>query len=145
MAAPVLLPYANLATKRAPHSGPLWCRRTGLAARSSLWHASHPAAPPEAAAGRRCEGDGDGRERPSAPPRRGHVVDPEIRRRWYDAERPAWPAPITTASYTCTVVQQRTGTGYADPRTGRVGSDGGQRLSVASSSSRASLCGLRIA
>ena len=27
----------------------------------------------------------------------------------------------------------------------RVGSDGGQRLSVASSSSRASLCGLRIA
>ena len=60
------------------------------------------------------------------------------RRRWYDADRPAWPAPITTASYTCTVVQQRTGTG-------RVGSDGGQRLSVASSSSRASLCGLRIA
>jgi hypothetical protein len=43
------------------------------------------------------------------------------------------------------VVQQRTGTGYAAPRTGRVGSDGGQRLSVASSSSRASLCGLRIA
>jgi hypothetical protein len=64
------------------------------------------------------------------------------RRRWYDADR---PAPITTASYTCTVVQQRTGTGYAAPRTGRVGSDGGQRLSVASSSSRASLCGLRIA
>jgi hypothetical protein len=31
------------------------------------------------------------------------------------------------------------------PRTGRVGSDGTQRLSVASSSSRASLCGLRIA
>jgi hypothetical protein len=30
------------------------------------------------------------------------------RRRWYDADRPAWPAPITTASYTCTVVQQRT-------------------------------------
>jgi hypothetical protein len=67
------------------------------------------------------------------------------RRRWYDADRPAWPAPITTASYTCTVVQQRTGTGYAAPRTGRVGSDGGQRLIVASSSSRASLCGLRIA
>jgi hypothetical protein len=55
------------------------------------------------------------------------------------------PAPITTASYTCTVVQQRTGTGYAAPRTGRIGSDGPQRLSVASSSSRASLCGLRIA
>ena len=32
-----------------------------------------------------------------------------------------------------------------NPRTGRVGSDGGQRLSVASSSNRASLCGLRIA
>jgi hypothetical protein len=31
-----------------------------------------------------------------------------------------------------------------DSRTGRVGSDGGQRLSVVSSSSRASLCGLRI-
>ena len=68
------------------------------------------------------------------------------RRRWYDADRPAsGPAPITTTSYTCTVVRQRTGTGYADPRTGRVGSDGAQRLSVASSSSRASLCGLRIA
>ena len=67
------------------------------------------------------------------------------RRRWYDADRPAWPAPITTASYTCTVVQQRTGPGYAAPRTGRVGSDGGQRLSVASSSIPASLCGLRIA
>jgi hypothetical protein len=53
--------------------------------------------------------------------------------RWYHADR---PAPITTASYTRTVVQQRTG---------RVGSDGPQRLSVASSSSRASLCGLRIA
>jgi hypothetical protein len=66
------------------------------------------------------------------------------RRRWYDADRPAWPTPITTASYTCTVVQQRTGTGYA-ARTGRVDSDGAQRLSVASSSSRASLCGLRIA
>ena len=38
----------------------------------------------------------------------------------------------------------QTGTGYA-ARTGRVGSDGAQRLSVASSSSRASLCGLRIA
>ena len=38
------------------------------------------------------------------------------RRRWYDADRPAWPAPIITASYTsCTVVQQRTGTGYAAP------------------------------
>src|SRR5215210_4289180 len=59
-----------------------------------------------------------------------------LRRRWYDADGPACPAPSTTASYTCTVVQQRTG---------RVGSDGGQRLSVASSSSRASLCGLRIA
>ena len=67
------------------------------------------------------------------------------RRRWYDADRPAWRAPITTASYACTVVQRRTGTGYAAPQTGRVGSDGGQRLSVASSSSRASLCGLRIA
>ena len=67
------------------------------------------------------------------------------RRRWYDADRPALPAPITAVSYACTVVQQRTGTGYAAPRTGRVGSDGGQRLSVASSSSRASLCGLRIA
>ena len=67
------------------------------------------------------------------------------RRRWYDADRLAWPAPITTASYTCTVVQQRTGTGYGAPRTGRVGSDGPQRLSVASSSSPASLCGLRIA
>jgi hypothetical protein len=67
------------------------------------------------------------------------------RRRWYDADRPAWPAPITTVSYACTVVQQRTGTEYATLRTGRVGSDGGQRLSVASSSSRASLCGLRIA
>ena len=44
-----------------------------------------------------------------------------------------------------TVVQQRIGTGYAAPRTGRVGSEGSQRLSVASSSSRASLCGLRIA
>jgi hypothetical protein len=70
------------------------------------------------------------------------VVDPEpaqvVRRRKVRL------APITTASYTCTVVQQRTGTGYA-ARTGRVGSDGGQRLSVASSSSRASLCGLRIA
>jgi hypothetical protein len=53
-------------------------------------------------------------ERPSAP-RRGHLVDPEIRRRCYDADRPAWPAPIITASYTCTVVQQRTGTGYAAP------------------------------
>ena len=39
----------------------------------------------------------------------------------------------------------QTGTGYAAPRTGRIGSDGAQRLSVASSSSRASLCGLRIA
>ena len=67
------------------------------------------------------------------------------RRRWYDADRPARPAPSTTESYTSTVVQQRTGTGYADPRTGRVGSHGAQRLSVASSSSRASLCGLRIA
>jgi hypothetical protein len=64
------------------------------------------------------------------------------RRRWYDADR---SVPITTASYTCTAVQQRTGTGYTAPRTGRVGNDGGQRLSVASSSSRASLCGLRIA
>jgi hypothetical protein len=27
------------------------------------------------------------------------------RRRWYDADRLAWPAPITTASYACTVVQ----------------------------------------
>jgi hypothetical protein len=44
--------------------------------------------------------------------------------RWYGADRPACPAPITTASYTCTVVQRRTGTGYAAPRTGRVGSDG---------------------
>ena len=43
------------------------------------------------------------------------------------------PPPL---SYTCTVVQQRTG---------RVASDGAQRLSVASSSSRVSLCGLRIA
>ena len=67
------------------------------------------------------------------------------RRRWYDADRPAWPAPITTASYACTVVQQRTGTGYAAPRTGQLGSDGPQRLSVASSSSWRSLCGLRIA
>ncbi len=67
------------------------------------------------------------------------------RHRWYDAERPAWPAPSTTASYTCTVVQQRTGTRYAALRTGQVGSDSDQRLSVASSSSRASLCGLRIA
>ena len=31
------------------------------------------------------------------------------------AEDAAWPAPIATASYTCTVVQQRTGTGYAAP------------------------------
>ncbi len=52
---------------------------------------------------------------------------------------------FTTASCACTVVQQRPATGYAAPRTGRVASDGGQRLSVASSSSRASLCGLRIA
>jgi hypothetical protein len=37
------------------------------------------------------------------------------------------------------------GTEYAAPRTGRVRSDGPQRLSVAASSSRASLCGLRIA
>jgi hypothetical protein len=27
------------------------------------------------------------------------------RRRWYVADRPTWPAAITTASYTCTVVQ----------------------------------------
>ena len=72
------------------------------------------------------------------------MVDPK-RHRWYDADMPAWPTLITTASYMCTVVQQRTGTGYAAPRTNRLGSDGGQRLSVASSSSRASLCGLRIA
>src|SRR5215211_8023802 len=39
----------------------------------------------------------------------------------------------------------QTGTGYAAPRTGRIGSDDAQRLIVASSSSRASLCGLRIA
>ncbi len=52
-------------------------------------------------------------ERPSAP-RRGHVVDPSPRR-WYDADRPAWSAPIATASYACTVVQQRTSTGYAAP------------------------------
>ena len=39
----------------------------------------------------------------------------------------------------------QTGTGYAAPQTGRIGSDGAQRLSVASSSSLASLCGLRIA
>src|SRR5918997_1912234 len=37
------------------------------------------------------------------------------RRRWHYADRPAWPAPITTASYTCPVVQQRTGTGCAAP------------------------------
>ena len=67
------------------------------------------------------------------------------RRRWYDADRPAWPAPISTASQTYTMVQQRAPTGYGTPRTGRIGSDGSQRLSVASSSSRASLCGLRIA
>jgi hypothetical protein len=59
-----------------------------------------------------------------------------IRRRWYDADRPAWPAPITTAVHVHEMVQQRTS---------RVGSDAPQRLSVASSSSRASLCGLRIA
>ena len=47
------------------------------------------------------------------------MVDPEIRRRWYDVHRrPAWPAPITTASHACTVVQQRTGTEYAAPPTG---------------------------
>jgi Putative manganese efflux pump len=51
----------------------------------------------------------------------GFYVSAEIgisardQRRWYDAGRPAWPAPITTASYTCTVVQQRTGAGYAAP------------------------------
>ena len=39
----------------------------------------------------------------------------------------------------------QTGTGYAVPRTGQLGSDAAQRLSLASSSSRASLCGLRIA
>jgi hypothetical protein len=39
----------------------------------------------------------------------------------------------------------QTGTGYAAPRTGQLGTVGPQRLSVASSSSRASLCGLRIA
>ncbi|MDQ3910468.1 MAG: hypothetical protein M3305_01520 [Actinomycetota bacterium] len=59
--------------------------------------ASHPAAPPEAAEGRRCEADEDRRERPSAP-RRERVVDPEIKRGWYDADGPAWPAPITAAS-----------------------------------------------
>ena len=86
-------------------------------------------------------------ERPSAPPRRGHLVDPEIRRRYYDADRPAWPAPM----HHCVVhVHSGSNSGTSHrvlppPRTGRIGSDGGQRLSVASSSSRASLCGLRIA
>jgi hypothetical protein len=44
-----------------------------------------------------------------------HVVDPEpaqvVRRR-----QARLAAPVTTASYMCTAVQQRTGTGHAAPR-----------------------------
>ena len=50
--------------------------------------------------------------------------DGVARGRGNDADGPAWPAPISAASYTCTAVKQRIGTGYAAPRTGLVGGDG---------------------
>jgi hypothetical protein len=55
--------------------------------------------------------------------RRRRVEDTLVvmsRHRWYDADRPARPAPITTAPYVCTVVQQRTAPGMPPPGPARL-------------------------
>jgi hypothetical protein len=102
--------------------------------------------------GRRMDGSG----RSEASPATAYSVFTERMEAWHGQptayRRRGRHGGLTIQAFSWKFATRSSHTTFADrhrvwrPLTGRIGSDGGrQRLSVASSSSRASLCGLRIA